>query len=160
VAEEMDARWEQMRVEDPPESGVYRNVEILIDGLPFSPEQTGTVVDMVHWAAAKLGGVLGVAATGGSTTVRDAWVPLRIAGAVARELLVQAASRKSGLPASQLVAAEGTIRRRDGGVVARFGELVDFVGDLGAMAPPPLKPASQFKLIGKPLPRLDIPAKV
>ena len=160
VAEEMEARWEQMRVEDPPESVVYRNVEILIDGLPFSPEQTGTVVDMVHWAAAKLGGVLGVAATGGSTTVRDAWVPLRIAGAVARELLVQAASRKSGLPASQLVAAEGTIRRRDGGVVARFGELVDFVGDLGAMAPPPLKPASQFKLIGKPLPRLDIPAKV
>src|SRR6185503_16753662 len=105
------------------------------------------------------GGVLGVAATGGSTTVRDAWVPLRIAGAVARELLVQAASRKSGLPASQLVAAEGAIRRRDGGVVARFGELVDFVGDLGPMTPPPLKPASQFKLIGTPLPRLDIPAK-
>jgi isoquinoline 1-oxidoreductase beta subunit len=160
VAEEMEARWEQMRVEDPPESVVYRNVEILIDGLPFSPEQAGTVVDMVHWAASKLGGVLGVAATGGSTTVRDAWVPLRTAGAVARELLVQAASRKSGVPVAELVAAEGTIRRRDGGVVARFGELVDFVRDLGAMAPPPLKPASQFKLIGKPLPRVDIPAKV
>jgi isoquinoline 1-oxidoreductase beta subunit len=58
------------------------------------------------------------------------------------------------------VAAEGAIRRRDGGVVARFGELVGFVSDLGTMAPPPLKPASQFRLIGKPLPRLDIPAKV
>jgi isoquinoline 1-oxidoreductase beta subunit len=160
VAEEMEARWEQVRVEDPPENVVYRNVEILIDGLPFSPEKVGTVVDVAHWVAGKLGGVLGVAATGGSTTVRDAWVPLRTAGAVARELLVQAASRKSGVPAAELMAAEGTIRRRDGGVVARFGELVDFVGDLGAMAPPPLKPASQFKLVGKPLPRLDIPAKV
>lgn len=160
VAEEMEARWEQVRVEDPPENVVYRNVEILIDALPFSPEKTGTVIDVAHWAAAKLGGVLGVAATGGSTTVRDAWVPLRTAGAVARELLVQAASRKSGVPAAQLVAAEGTIRRRAGGVMARFGELVDFVGDLGPMTPPPLKPASQFKLIGKPLPRLDIPAKV
>jgi len=160
VAEEIEARWEQMRVEDPPESAVYRNTEILIDGLPFSPEQTGTVVDVAHWVAEKLGGVLGVAATGGSTTVRDAWVPMRTAGAVARELLVQAASRKSGVPATELVAADGAIRRRDGGMVARFGELVDFVGDLGVMAPPPLKPTSQFKLIGQPLPRLDIPSKV
>ena len=36
VAEEMDARWDQVRVEDPPEHGVYRNVDILIDSLPFS----------------------------------------------------------------------------------------------------------------------------
>ena len=67
VAEEMDARWDQVRVEDPPEDGVYRNVDILIDGLPFSPEETGTVVDVAHWIAGKLGGVLGVLATGGST---------------------------------------------------------------------------------------------
>ncbi|HEY4170564.1 MAG TPA: molybdopterin cofactor-binding domain-containing protein [Reyranella sp.] len=119
VAEEMEARWDQMRVEDPPENVVYRNVEILIDGLPFSPEKTGTVIDVAHWVAGKLGGVLGVSATGGSTTVRDAWVPLRTAGAVARELLVQAASRKSGVPAAELVTAEGEIRRRDGRIVAR-----------------------------------------
>ena len=61
VAEEMDARWEQVRVEDPPEDVVYRNVEILIDSLPFSPEETGTMVDIAHWVAGKLGGVLGVA---------------------------------------------------------------------------------------------------
>ncbi len=160
VAEEMEARWEQMRVEDPPENVVYRNTEILIDGLPFSPEETGTVIDVAHWVAHKLGGVLGVAATGGSTTVRDAWIPLRTAGAVARELLLQAASRKSGVPAAQLLAVDGTFRRRDGDVVARFGVLVDLVGTIGPVAPPPLKPASRFKLIGKPLPRLDIPAKV
>jgi isoquinoline 1-oxidoreductase beta subunit len=160
VAEEMEARWDQMRVEDPPEHGVYRNVEILIDGLPFSPEEAGTVVDMAHWAAAKLGGVLGVSATGGSTTVRDAWTPMRTAGAVARELLLMAAGRKSGVPVSGLVAADGAVRRRDGVVVARFGELVDHVTDLGLMVPPPLKSPAQFKLIGQPLSRLDIPAKV
>lgn len=160
VAEEMEARWDQVRVEDPPEDGVYRNVDILIDGLPFSPEQTGTVVDMAHWVAGKLGGVLGVSATGGSTSVRDAWMPMRTAGAVARELLVMAASRKSGVPVTQLIAADGAIRRRDGGTVARFGDLVDLISDLAPMAPPPLKPASQFKLIGKPQPRVDIPAKV
>jgi isoquinoline 1-oxidoreductase beta subunit len=160
VAEEMEARWEQVRVEDPPASVIYRNLEILIDGLPFSPEKTGTAIDAAHWVAGKLGGVLGVAATGGSTSTRDAWVAMRMAGAVARELLLAAASRKAGVPVTGLIARNGAVLRRDGGRVARFGELVDFVGDLGLMMPPPLKPAAQFKLIGRALPRLDIPAKV
>jgi isoquinoline 1-oxidoreductase beta subunit len=160
VAEEMDARWNQMRVEDPPEHGVYRNVDILIDGLPFSPEETGTVVDIAHWMAGKAGGVLGVLATGGSTSVRDAWHPMRFAGAVARELLLRAASRKAAVPVSELTVVDGEVRRKDGTRVATFGELVDQVGDLSTMPPPPLKKPSQFKLIGKSLPRLDIPAKV
>jgi isoquinoline 1-oxidoreductase beta subunit len=160
VAEEMDARWGQIRVEDPPEDGVYRNAEILIDSLPFSPEETGTTVDIAHWLAGKLGGVLGVVGTGGSTATRDAWLPMRTAGAVARDLLLRAASRKAGLPVAQLTVSEGEVRRNDGRRVATFGELVDYVGDLSTMPPPPLKQPSAFKLIGKPLPRLDIPAKV
>jgi isoquinoline 1-oxidoreductase beta subunit len=160
VAEEMDARWNQMRVEDPPEHGVYRNVEILIDSLPFSPEEAGTVVDVAHWMAGKLGGVLGVLATGGSTTVRDAWHPMRVAGAVARDLLLRAASRKASVPVSELVVVDGEVRRKGGARVATFGELVDQVGELSSMPVPPLKKPSEFKLIGKPLSRLDIPAKV
>ncbi|MBI2738263.1 MAG: xanthine dehydrogenase family protein molybdopterin-binding subunit [Rhodospirillales bacterium] len=160
VAEEMDARWNQVRVEDPPEHGVYRNVDILIDVLPFSPEEQGTVVDVAHWMSGKLGGVLGVLATGGSTSVRDAWHPMRVAGAVARDLLLRAASRKASVPVSELVVVDGEVRRRSGGRVATFGELVDQVGDLSSMPVPPLKKPSEFKLIGKPLPRLDIPAKV
>ena len=160
VAEEMDARWDQMRVEDPPEHAVYRNVEILIDGLPFSPEEAGTVVEVAHWMAGKLGGVLGVSATGGSTSVRDAWQPLRVAGAVARDLLLRAASRKAGIPVEDLVVAEGEVRRRDGSAVARFGDLVGLVGDLTPRAVPKLKQPADFRLIGKPLPRLDVPAKV
>jgi isoquinoline 1-oxidoreductase beta subunit len=160
VAEEMDARWDQVRVEDPPESVVYRNVDILIDGLPFSPEEAGTVVDVARWTAEKLGGVLGVLATGGSTSTRDAWLPMRTAGAVARDLLLRAASRKAGVPVGELVAVDGEIRRRNGTKVATFGELVEDVGDLSVMPPPPLKKPSEFKLIGKPLSRLDIPAKV
>jgi isoquinoline 1-oxidoreductase beta subunit len=139
VAEEMDARWNQMRVEDPPENGVYRNVDILIDALPFSPEEEGTVVDVAHWMAGKLAGVLGVLATGGSTSVRDAWQPMRVAGAVARDLLLRAASRKASVPVSELVVVDGEVRRKSGGRVATFGELVDHVGDLSSMPAPALK---------------------
>ena len=160
VAEEMDARWDQVRVEDPPEHGVYRNVDILIDSLPFSPEEVGTIVDIAHWMAGKAGGVLGVSATGGSTSVRDAWYPMRVAGAVARDLLLRAASRKAAVPVADLAVVDGEVRRKDGARVATFGELVDQVGDLSSMPPPPLKKPSEFRLIGKPLARLDIPAKV
>ena len=160
VAEEMDARWDQVRVEDPPEDAVYRNVDILVDGLPFSPEETGTVVDVAHWMAGKLGGVLGVNATGGSTSMRDAWVPMRTAGAVARDLLLRAASRKASIPVAELIAVDGEIRRRGGGKVATFGELVDSIGDLAVRPPPPLKKPSEFKLIGTSPPRTDVPAKV
>ncbi|MBX9946380.1 MAG: molybdopterin-dependent oxidoreductase [Reyranella sp.] len=160
VAEELNARWDQVRVEDPPEDAVYRNVDILIDGLPFSPEEAGTMVDMAHWMAGKLGGVLGVLATGGSTSVRDAWLPMRTAGAVARDLLLRAASRKAATPVTDLVAVDGEIRRRDGTRVATFGDLVDSVEDLAIRPPPALKQPSEFKLIGRPLPRVDVPAKV
>jgi isoquinoline 1-oxidoreductase beta subunit len=160
VAEEMEARWDQIRVEDPPDDVVYRNLDVLIDALPLSPEQTGTLVDVAHWAAHKLGGVLGMAVTGGSTATRDAFVPMRTAGAVARDLLLRAASRKADVPVSDLVAVDGEIRRRGGARVASFGELVDAIDGLAAMPPPPLKPVSQFKLIGKPQQRIDIPAKV
>lgn len=160
VAEEMEARWSQVRVEDPPDDPVYRNVTVLIDGLPFSPEEHGLTVDVAQWAADKLGGVLGLAMTGGSTSMRDGFLPMRTAGAVARDLLLRAASRKSGVAVADLVAAEGEIRRRGGGKLASFGELVDFVGDLEPGSPPPLKAPSDFKLLGKPLPRIDVPAKV
>ncbi|WP_020694982.1 xanthine dehydrogenase family protein molybdopterin-binding subunit [Reyranella massiliensis] len=160
VAEELDARWDQIKVEEPPESAVYRNVDILIDGLPFSPEESGTVVDAAHWVAGKLGGVLGVNATGGSTSVRDAWRPMRMAGAVARDLLLRTASRKAGLPVTDLTVVDGEVRKLDGTKVATFGELVDSVGDLAERPPPPLKKPADFKLIGKPLPRVDVLAKV
>lgn len=160
VAEEMDARWDQVRVEEPPEHVVYRNVDILIDGLPFSPEEVGTVVEVAQWMAGKIGGVLGVNATGGSTSTRDAWLPMRTAGAVARDLLLRAASRKASIPVSDLTVVDGEVRKLDGAKVATFGELVDQVESLPVLPPPPLKKPSAFKLIGKPLPRLDVPAKV
>jgi isoquinoline 1-oxidoreductase subunit beta len=118
------------------------------------------MVDMAQWAVGKLGSVLGLSMTGGSSSTRDGFLPMRTAGAVARDLLLRGASRKSGIPMADLVAADGEIRQRDGSKVATFGELVDSIGDLDAMPPPPLKKPADFKLLGKPLARIDVPAKV
>src|SRR5262249_28296576 len=104
--------------------------------------------------------VLGVSATGGSTSTRDAWLPMRTAGAVARGLLLRAAARKTSIPVEQLFVEDGEVCQGKGTKVATFGELVDFVGGLEPMEPPRLKKPSDFKLIGTSPPRLDIPAKV
>jgi isoquinoline 1-oxidoreductase beta subunit len=160
AAEELDARWQDVTVVDPPEHEIYRNVEILVDGLPFSPEETGRDVAAARWTATRVAGILGYNATGGSTSTRDAYRPLRIAGASARAVLIAAASRRAGVPETELVTADSEVRLQDGSLVARYGDLV---GGLAGITPPfrvPLKRPTEFRLIGQPVPRLDIADKV
>jgi isoquinoline 1-oxidoreductase beta subunit len=96
--------------------------------------------------------------TGGSTAVRGYHDSLRKAGAVGRELLVAAGAQKLGVDASSCVAENGVVR--SGNQSATYGELVA----LAATLPPPTNPRltsrSDFRLIGTPVQRLDIPSKV
>ncbi|OYD84785.1 xanthine dehydrogenase family protein molybdopterin-binding subunit [Azospirillum brasilense] len=98
--------------------------------------------------------------TGGSVTVRGFWTPMRQAGATARTMLVAAAARQWGVPADSCRAEAGAVRHPASGRSAPYGALAA----AAAREPVPetvlLKPASAFTLIGKPLPRLDSPAKV
>jgi len=158
VAEEMDAKWEHVRVEDAADLGIYRNVEMLLEG--GRAQDPGIMRDVAIWASSRVAGILGVSATGGSTATRDAWEPMRLAGASARELLLRAAAQKAGVKQADLVIVDSQVRMRDGKPVATFGELVDAIGRLQPLQDVPLKKPSDFRLIGKDLLRLDIAAKV
>ena len=103
--------------------------------------------------------MLGGQITGGSTSVRDGWDKLRIAGAQARVMLTQAAASKWGVDAAQCTAKDGAVTG-PGGKKATYGQLA---ADAAKLTPPKevaLKDPSQWKLIGKPLKRLDTPGKV
>lgn len=158
VAEEMDAKWDDVRVEDAADLGIYRNVEMLLED-PRS-QDPGIMRDIAIWAGSRVAGLLGVSATGGSTSTRDAWEPMRLAGASARELLLRAAAQKAGVKQADLVIVDSQVRTRDGKPIARFGELVEAIGTLQPLQDVPLKKPTEFRLIGKELPRLDIAAKV
>lgn len=107
---------------------------------------------------AYVNGLLGAQITGGSTSIRDAWEKLRVGGAQVRTMLVQAAANKWGVDASTLKAENGVVS--GGGKSATYGELAA----AAAAGPVPkevkLKDPSQFKLVGKSIPRLDAAIKV
>ena len=104
--------------------------------------------------------LLGFQVTGGSTSVRAFWKPMRIAGAAARAMLVQAAAAKWSVDPSSCRAENGEVLHDPTAQKAAYGELVQAAAALTPPQNPPLKPAADFKLIGKSLKRLDTPDKV
>lgn len=124
VAEELEADWKLVRVQQAPVDPVF-----------------------------------GWQGTGGSTSVRQGWKPLREAGAAAREMLRTAAAREWQVPPTECVARNGEILHPNSGRRAGYGQLAS----LAAREPVPssvrLKEPTEFKLIGKPLKRLDTPSK-
>jgi CO/xanthine dehydrogenase Mo-binding subunit len=102
---------------------------------------------------------LGFQITGGSTSVRTSWEPLRKAGAVAREMLKSAAAAEWGVPAAEVVAKDGAVSHAASGKSATYGKLVASASRQ-PVPDPALKPASERKWIGKPLGRLDALSKV
>jgi isoquinoline 1-oxidoreductase beta subunit len=91
--------------------------------------------------------------TGGSTTVRLNWLPLRRAGAAAREMLVLAAARRWGVPAADCHAEAGRVLH--GSDSFTYGELAAEAAELPVPEDPPLKDPADFKLIGTPQRLID-----
>ncbi|WP_338758594.1 xanthine dehydrogenase family protein molybdopterin-binding subunit [Massilia sp. METH4] len=103
--------------------------------------------------------LLGGQVTGGSTSIRGAWKPLREAGATARAVLVEAAAQRWNAKAETLRVANGTVT--DGaGKTLHYGELVEAAAKLEAPKTVALKDPGSFTLIGKKHARLDSPPKV
>ncbi|MGC2077996.1 MAG: xanthine dehydrogenase family protein molybdopterin-binding subunit [Xanthobacteraceae bacterium] len=130
LAEELDADWSQVVLEHaPPSDKLYGNP------------------------------IFGIQATGNSNSVRAFWKPLRIAGATARAMLVQAAASQWQVDPSSCTAANGIVTHAATGRTASYGDLADAAAALSAPTDPPLKDPKDFTLIGKPFKRLDTPNK-
>jgi isoquinoline 1-oxidoreductase subunit beta len=97
--------------------------------------------------------------TGGSTSVKGSWEPLRRAGAAAREMLRGGAAATWDVPVAECVAENGAVRHTKTGKTASYGHLTR----AAAHQPIPdvkLKDPKDFKWIGKSVGRLDARMKV
>jgi isoquinoline 1-oxidoreductase subunit beta len=103
---------------------------------------------------------LGFQITGGSTSVRTSWGPLRLAGAAAREMLVAAAASKWQAPSAECRAEAGAVVHAPSGRRERYGALASLAARQPVPERPRLKDPRDFRYIGRAVPRLDARAKV
>ena len=160
VAEELDCAWDRMRLEDAPIDGLYGNVTALSEGVPFRPDDQGVLARSVRWTMAATMGQLGFMVTGGSTSVRDLWLPMRHAAAATRATLLQAVAREWRVPPQDIALADGRFSHAEGRSLL-LGDAVRLLGDHPTVATTvTLKTPSQFKVLGKPRLRTEARAKV
>lgn len=98
--------------------------------------------------------------TGGSTGTRSTFTELRQAGAVARTLLVAAAAARWKTDPAACTVERGVIHHRASGRSLRYADVAVAAGKLPDPGAVTLKPRSAFRLIGKPMARLDAAGKV
>ena len=98
--------------------------------------------------------------TGGSRGIRTSVDYVRQGGAAARTMLVQAAATRWGVPESECRAASSAVTHAGSNRTFRYGELAEAASKLPVPANVPLKDPSAWKLIGKPVPRLDTAEKL
>ncbi|MFM0673929.1 xanthine dehydrogenase family protein molybdopterin-binding subunit [Paraburkholderia sediminicola] len=131
VAEELDANWQDVRVESAP-------------------------ADAKRYANLAFGTIQG---TGGSSAMANSWMQLREAGAKARAMLVSAAAAQWQVPASELTTRDGSVHHAATSRTATYGSLASASARLPVPDKVTLKSPTDFRLIGHQLPRVDVPPK-
>jgi isoquinoline 1-oxidoreductase subunit beta len=132
VAEELEADWSTIRVEQAPSNPAYGNPHPAFGGLQ---------------------------ATGGSASVRGFWEPMRKAGATAREMLIGAAADTWKVDRAECHAEKGMVVHKSGKKLS-YGQLAAAAATQPVPANVALKDPKSFKIVGKPAKRLDTPLKV
>src|SRR5437879_4701742 len=130
LAEELEADWSKIKIEFAPADKAYTNP------------------------------MFGMQGTGGSTSVRAAFTPLRKAGAAARELLVTAAAQTWSVDKAECRAEKGAVIHQPSKRRLTYGKLVEKAAALPTPADVPLKDPKDWKILGTRVRRLDSPPKV
>ncbi len=130
VADELDADWKNVRIEPAPAGDAYKDP------------------------------VWGSQSTGGSSSIKHMFEPLRLAGAAAREMLLQAASKEWKVSIMECAVSLGTVRHVRTNRMFTYGQLAEKASKLAVPQKPVLKKENQFRYMGKEMARLDMHEKV
>ena len=166
AAEELGADWDKTRAETAPPDPLFAN-GALVEG--FALGQAGMTRDSVpaflqgsvFAAGNRLAQFMNIQVTGGSSAVRTTGVyGVRIAAAAAREMLIAAAADRLKAPLKAFHTEGSRVIHKPSGQSFRFGELAAAASRYSPSSHPAVKPRSEYTLVGKAIPRIDIPAKV
>lgn len=161
LADEIDARWEDMAFMEAPAVDEYANGALgrgfLTAGVDFPKILVPTIDGLFDTVA----NFMHLQITGGSSSIRATGVyGVRVAGAAVREMLLRAAAESWGVDVSELDARDTHIVHPGSDRRAPFAEFAEAASAYTPSRTPALKDPSSFRYIGKHVPRRDIPAKV
>jgi isoquinoline 1-oxidoreductase beta subunit len=156
LADELGADWRTVSVEPSPISPLYANR--LLAEAAADEAWPAMLKGAGRWFAAEHATRNAVMVTGGSTSIRALEPRMREAGAAARALLMKAASRRWKVDWETLDTAGGFVLNGDERL--RFAELADSASRETLADYPPIRGGVDNRLVGQPLPRIDLPAKV
>ena len=161
LADEMDADWSKVKFMEAPADKEYANYVVakgFIAGNKTFPKFLEGTIDGVFLTAVKS---MNFQITGGSASVRfTGQQGMRIAGAAAKAMLLQAAADTWKVPVEELKAEKSIISHPASNQSTTFAELAQAAAKVKAPKQPRLKTPEEFTLMGTSQPRLDIPAKV
>ena len=140
--------------------GVYTSIPMLIAEELEVPLDSVTIDHAPPNEKLFMDPLLGGQLTGGSTSIRYAWDPMRKAGATARVLLISAAAQQWQVDPATCHAQAGQVIHAASNRSLGYGQLVDAAAKLPAPQNVPLKDPKDFKIIGTAVKRLDSPEKV
>lgn len=130
LADELEADWKQIKIKQGPAADALKNP------------------------------ILGAQITVASASVRAFYEPLRKAGAAGRAMLIKAAAETWNVPENECKAILGTVKHEKSKRSLTYGQLCEKAAKLEVPKDPPLKKEEEFRYMGKPMPRVDVPEKV
>ena len=158
IAEELDVDLNQIKVDPGPPSKAYYNTALANDAVPFPSTNQSAAANTMRGTVDLVMKLMGVQLTGGSTTVPDGYEKLRVAGAVARETLKAAAAEQTGLATTQLKTERGAVVLPNGKRIP-YQALAAKAAEIKPVTDVVLRPSTQWRLVGKPMQRVDMAAK-
>lgn len=161
LAEELDADWDQVKVEEAPAIGEYATYSAgrryLLTGIDFP----NLVIPTVDGMMMNVADMLNLQITGGSMSVRTTGIlAMRIAGAATRQMMQTAAADAWGVPVDEVRTGNSHVAHGPSNRREPYAAFAAAVAEMTPSQTPTFKNPADYKIVGTYVPRRDIPAKV
>ncbi|MFT4823795.1 MAG: isoquinoline 1-oxidoreductase beta subunit [Halioglobus sp.] len=161
LADELDADWDDVSFLEAPAEDGYANGPVAKGFIMGSSPIPKVLMGTVDGAFQFISESMHLQITGGSASIRASGVyGMRVAGAAAREMLLQSAADEWQVSVDDLTASKGSISHAASGRKESFAHFASAAGKLTPSSNPRLKTPDQFTIMGHSKPRHDIPSKV